>query len=643
MAGALLVQRLNAEFAMPDRDYEAWRKRLFESDVPRVYLPEKHTDARMHLGGIGTGNIEIGADGQFTTWQLFNTLRDGYVPLYFAVKVGNVSRLLQRAGGPSWPRVQGIEMTGEYPVANLRFFDEGLPIDIELSAFSPFVPLDSRVSSMPLIALVFKLTNKGSEARKVSLAAFGQNPVGYDSRGEIKDNRHPALGFNFNAPLVMDSFAGLVLGAKEGKLPKIGDPVELFVGPNLAELNTPPNDRPDNLHVKVISADGSELSRCANPGRTIIWFEDAPAELPEQILRRARDAVRAGALLVFSGCHQPLLQAHGRFTQGRPITRVPSKPEILFEDFEKGYRNWQVEGSAFGTAPASGTLPNQQPVSGFLGNALVNTYLGGDDTVGKLTSRPFKIERNYIRFLVGGGAHPTTQIRLLVEGKVVRAASGRNNEKLEPFAWDVREFLGREAQIQIVDEQKGGWGHINVDHIVFSDDPVNRGTFELLEELLPIRFSDIRIESDGPDTGVLYVDFALQSDSSERSEADRGRLFVRAVGQGKVILFPGSILGQTDAGFVGPRQRAYEFLCSLLGVQYTRIDGQHPRSMGFGKLAIGVLTGKASRAEDVATAQRPCVTGLVSFDSWNAAWDRFRAEGEFDVLGNAKSSSCTTE
>ena len=42
----------------------------------------------MHLGGIGTGNFEIGSDGQFTTWQLFNTLRDGYVPLCFGVKAG---------------------------------------------------------------------------------------------------------------------------------------------------------------------------------------------------------------------------------------------------------------------------------------------------------------------------------------------------------------------------------------------------------------------------------------------------------------------------------------------------------------------------------------------------------------------------
>ena len=83
--------------------------------APIVYRSGVHTDARMHLGGIGTGNIEIGVDGQFTRWQLFNTLTDGFVPLMFAVKAGGVARLLQTAGGPDWPRVKQIEMIGEYP------------------------------------------------------------------------------------------------------------------------------------------------------------------------------------------------------------------------------------------------------------------------------------------------------------------------------------------------------------------------------------------------------------------------------------------------------------------------------------------------------------------------------------------------
>ena len=42
-----------------------------------------------------------------------------------------------------------------------------------------------------------------------------------------------------------------------------------------------------------------------------------------------------------------------------------------------------------------------------------------------------------------------------------------------------------------MDEQKGGWGHINVDQIEFSDMPGNRAVMALLEELLPARFSAV--------------------------------------------------------------------------------------------------------------------------------------------------------
>ena len=44
----------------------------------------------------------------------------------------------------------------------------------------------------------------------------------------------------------------------------------------------------------------------------------------------------------------------------------------------------------------------------------------------------------------------------------------------------------RKARIEIVDEERGAWGHINIDQIAFSDVPVNAAALEeLLEELLP--------------------------------------------------------------------------------------------------------------------------------------------------------------
>jgi non-lysosomal glucosylceramidase len=153
----------------------------------------------------------------------------------------------------------------------------------------------------------------------------------------------------------------------------------------------------------------------------------------------------------------------------RPHERTP----IVLADFEgSGYGGWKAEGEAFGTHPAAGTLPDQNPVSGFEGKGLVNSYLGGDDAMGRLVSPTFTIERPWITFLVGGGDKPGTAcMNLLVDGKVVRTATGKNTERLEPVSWDVKDLAGRRARLEIVDEAQGGWGHVNVDQIEMRDGP----------------------------------------------------------------------------------------------------------------------------------------------------------------------------
>src|SRR5262245_3660147 len=107
--------------------------------------------------------------------------------------------------------------------------------------------------------------------------------------------------------------------------------------------------------------------------------------------------------------------------------------DILIADFEGAtYGDWKTTGTAFGTGPAHGTLPNQNPVTGYLGKGLVNSYRGGDKSTGTLTSPPFKVQRRYINFLIGGGKYPNeTCINLLRGGKVVRTATGGNAEELD--------------------------------------------------------------------------------------------------------------------------------------------------------------------------------------------------------------------
>jgi fructan beta-fructosidase len=153
-----------------------------------------------------------------------------------------------------------------------------------------------------------------------------------------------------------------------------------------------------------------------------------------------------------------------------------AEEDILLADFESAtYGDWQVTGEAFGPGPAVGTLPGQMPVTGFVGHRLVNSFFHGDGSTGVLASPSFPIARPYLVFYIGGGGHAgETCMNLLVAGDVVRTATGTNtapggSEELMLAFWDVSEFLGKMARIEIVDHHSGGWGHINVDHILLSD------------------------------------------------------------------------------------------------------------------------------------------------------------------------------
>src|SRR5690606_19307090 len=152
----------------------------------------------------------------------------------------------------------------------------------------------------------------------------------------------------------------------------------------------------------------------------------------------------------------------------------PVVPEgTIFADFEgEDYKGWITEGEAFAKGPAKGTLKDQNKVSKFMGKGLVNSFYKGDGTTGKLTSPTFTIESDYINFLVGGGKHKGgTGVNLLINGKAVRTTTGTNSEALSWTSWETKDLKGKKATIEIFDNETEGWGHILVDHIMFSNKP----------------------------------------------------------------------------------------------------------------------------------------------------------------------------
>jgi non-lysosomal glucosylceramidase len=168
--------------------------------IPRV-LDAAATAASFPLGGIGTGNVSIGARGELRDWELANRPNTGGTnPFsFFAIHIpapdaatGPITRVLEARHRPpheadqgyyagavaGLPRLDDTRMRGRYPLLELDFVDERLPVEVSLTAFTPFVPLDADDSGLPCAVIRYRVHNPTGAALRVTVVGSLANPVG---------------------------------------------------------------------------------------------------------------------------------------------------------------------------------------------------------------------------------------------------------------------------------------------------------------------------------------------------------------------------------------------------------------------------------------------------------------------------------
>jgi sucrose-6-phosphate hydrolase SacC (GH32 family) len=174
------------------------------------------------------------------------------------------------------------------------------------------------------------------------------------------------------------------------------------------------------------------------------------------------------------------------------LASVCAAEDQVISDFAgSSYGAWKALGAAFEKGPAFGGRLAELEIENATGLPVASSEIEGDRPVGTLTSPEFTISKKYIGFRIAGGNYEThTCINLLIASKVVRSATGWRSDYLMPMSWDVSRWPGQRAQIQIVDEASGDWGHINVANIVQTDQPerLPLSTGPLYEEALRPQF-----------------------------------------------------------------------------------------------------------------------------------------------------------
>jgi len=140
---------------------------------------------------------------------------------------------------------------------------------------------------------------------------------------------------------------------------------------------------------------------------------------------------------------------------------------VLF-DFEKPLEGWTSTGDAFALTGVKTKLQN--PIAGVVGQQAINSFHPTlyDTARGTMTSPKFLIDRPRMGLRVGGGWRSGTRVELRVDGRVERKASGifEGSETMIKVVWDVKPFMGKKAELVLIDQDTAPWGHLLVDHVV---------------------------------------------------------------------------------------------------------------------------------------------------------------------------------
>ena len=418
-------------------------KNLSQHKFNGKYTGEYLNKVAFPIGGIGAGMLCLEGSGAWSHLSVKNRPDVYNEPLVFAAihikGIKNATKVLQ-GPVPKWkvfgpegtgngkrersfglPRFDNASFLARFPFGIIELEDDDIPMEVKITGWSPFIPGDEDNSSLPVGAMEYSFKNNSNIDQE---AVFSWN-----STQIIKENSNNEIIPSKNG------FTLYQAGSEEN--PELESWFTVFV------------DDPD------VSVDFCWFRGGWFDALTMTWKNIESGEL---ISNDPKGKNPPGASLFVPVNLKPGEEKTIRlqFCWYTPETRIttgsqPSKP-----------------GPAFGIKPSKGTAPKQSDVTGFQGKQLINTFdPDGDYLTGTLSSPAFKIEKDFIHFLIGGGKHPGgTCINLIVNDNVILTATGTNNEQLLPYRWDVSKFKDQYAKIQVVDEITGGWGHINLDYII---------------------------------------------------------------------------------------------------------------------------------------------------------------------------------
>ncbi|SDU79988.1 GH116 family glycosyl hydrolase [Jiangella alkaliphila] len=154
----------------------------------------------MPVGGACTGQVYLAGDGRAWLWDIFNadSFRyggDDWQGLHYAdplefdpvFTTGFALRWSDDGDASTTRSLDGagfgdVRFSGRYPIGHVELRDDDCPLEVDLDAFSPFVPTNVADSSLPATVFEYTLRNRSERTVSAQLLGVAENPVCLDSR-----------------------------------------------------------------------------------------------------------------------------------------------------------------------------------------------------------------------------------------------------------------------------------------------------------------------------------------------------------------------------------------------------------------------------------------------------------------------------
>jgi len=131
------------------------------------------------LGGLGTGYITLESDGSFQEIVTMGNPRspilrpeDSFLAIFASSAEYKVAKVLENPAPLGLPTIKYLKYSGLFPFANIHYIDDEFPVDLYLTAFSPFIPGDSKHSGLPVALFKLAARSKVSEPLTVAVLFF---------------------------------------------------------------------------------------------------------------------------------------------------------------------------------------------------------------------------------------------------------------------------------------------------------------------------------------------------------------------------------------------------------------------------------------------------------------------------------------